>query len=62
MKKKPREIPVPEPRPDEFECPSASWGDMTGFIPTPPENEHQRDSCGDMIPYLADGDNTGCAK
>ena len=26
-------IPVPDPEKEEFECPAASWGDMTGLIP-----------------------------
>ncbi len=55
MKKKHKEIPVPEPRPEDgFDCPSASWGDMTGLIPTPAENEHQRSSYGSILPYQAD--------
>ena len=54
MSKKHKDIPVPEPKPDELEFPSASWGDMTGLIPTPAEDEHQRSSYGDIVPYLAD--------
>ena len=52
---KEKKIPVPEPQPDEYELPSASYGDMTGLIPTPAEDENQRDSYGDIIPYLGDG-------
>lgn len=52
--KKRHDIPVPEPKPDEYELPSASSGDMTGLIPTPAEDEHQRSSYGDIVPYLAD--------
>ena len=56
MSKKHKDIPVPEPKPDELEFPSASWGDMTGLIPTPADDEHKRSSYGDIIPYLADSD------
>jgi len=54
MSKKRNEIPVPEPKPDKFELPSASRVEMTGLVPTPDENEHLRNSYGDIPTYLAD--------
>lgn len=56
MSKNKKEIPVPEPRPDEdeYEFPAASWGDMTGLIPTPADDISKRDSYGDIRPFQAD--------
>lgn len=54
MSKKHRGIPVPEPKPDEYEVPSAARTEMTGIVPTPAEGEHHHNSYGDIIPYLAD--------
>ncbi|MBR4627337.1 MAG: hypothetical protein IKO47_06520 [Ruminococcus sp.] len=53
--KKHKDIPVPEPKPAEsYECPSAPWVEMTGMIPTPTEDEHQRSSYGNIPPYSAE--------
>ncbi len=56
MSKKKKEIPVPEPRPDEdgYEFPSVSSGDMTGLIPTPANDIAKRDSYGEILPFQAE--------
>jgi hypothetical protein len=45
-----KDIPVPEPRPDEYELPSAQHGDTTGLIE---DDEQERDPCSGIIPYRA---------
>lgn len=47
-----KKIPVPEPEKEEYECPAASWGDMTGLIPYAAEDIADRSSYGDVYPYL----------
>jgi hypothetical protein len=38
MSKKRKNIPVPDHEKEEYECPAASWGDMTGIMPYASEN------------------------
>ena len=45
-----KDIPVHEPRPDEYELPSAQHGDTTGLIE---DDEQERDPCSGIIPYRA---------
>lgn len=52
MSRKKRDIPVPEPDKEEYFCPSASWGDMTGLIPYAAEDSAQRSSYAEIYPYL----------
>ncbi len=47
-----KKIPVPEPEKEEYICPSASWGDMTGLIPFAAEDGIQRSSCDETYSYL----------
>ena len=47
-----KKIPVPDPEKEEYKCPAASWGDMTGLIPYTAEKGSERSSCGGMFPYL----------
>ncbi|MCR4796798.1 MULTISPECIES: hypothetical protein [Ruminococcus] len=49
-----KKIPVPEPEKEEYICPSASWGDMTGHIPVAAEDSVQRDSYDEMYPHLSE--------
>jgi len=54
MKEKHNKIPVPEPRTDEgYGCPSAAWTEMSVHTPDPSEDEHKRNSYGDIPPYSA---------
>jgi len=54
MKEKHKKIPVPEPRTDEgYGCPSAAWTEMSVHTPDPSEDEHKRNSYGDIPPYSA---------
>ena len=48
MKKK----KTPESGKLEYVCPSASWGEMTGLLPTPAEDANERDSYDEIFPYL----------
>jgi len=45
---------IPQYKKDEekYICPSASWGDMTGQLPTPAEDVDKRDPYNDIYPYL----------
>ncbi len=52
MSRNKKKIPVPDPEKEEYECPAASWGDMTGLIPYTAENGSERSSCGGISPYL----------
>lgn len=54
MSKKKKNIPVPQPEKEEYICPSASWGDMTGLIPFAAEDSDQRSSYEEVYPYLAE--------
>lgn len=49
-----RKIPVPEPDKNDLEyvCPPASWGDMTGLIPTAPESRSDLNSYEELYPFL----------
>ena len=51
-----KSIPLPLPAPDkqgfEYSCPSASWGDMTGLIPTGEGDNKVDEVRGDIYPYL----------
>ena len=47
-----KKIPVPEPEKEEYICPSASWGDMTGLIPFAAEDSAERSSYDEVYPYL----------
>ena len=60
MSRKNKNIPVPEPEKEEYECPSASWSDMTGLIPYAAETPDDRSSYGEVYPYLPEyGGNMG---
>lgn len=37
---------------EEYICPSASWGDMTGLLPNPAEDVDKHDPYDDVYPYL----------
>ncbi|MBR6384551.1 MAG: hypothetical protein IKS03_00260 [Ruminococcus sp.] len=50
--KRRKEIPVPEKKREEYICPSASWGDMTGLIPNNPEKKDSEESYRDVYPYM----------
>ncbi len=54
MIKNNKKIPVPEPERNglEYVCPSASWGDMTGLIPSGLENGSEIESYEDVYPYM----------
>ena len=53
MSRKKREIPVPDPEDDEeYICPSASWGDMTGLIPYAAGDKADRLAYEALYPYL----------
>lgn len=54
MSKKKKNIPVPDPEKSELEytLPSASMSDMTGLIPASAEDEEERESYSDVIPYI----------
>ena len=54
MGKNKKKIPVPDPEKEEYECPAASWGDMTGLIPYAAENDSGRSSYGEMYHYLSE--------
>ncbi|MBR5682475.1 MAG: hypothetical protein IKW96_04215 [Ruminococcus sp.] len=47
MSKNKKKIPVPDPEKEEYECPSASWGDMTGLINFAAGDKIDRSSCGE---------------
>ncbi len=49
-----RRFPFPEPEKNELKyvCPSASWGDMTGLIPTGTEEHSELESYEEMYPFL----------
>ena len=53
MMRKKREIPVPDPNAGglEYVCPAASWGDMTGLIPSSPVHGSENDSYADVYPF-----------
>ena len=54
MKRKKNDIPVPEPdKNEEYLCPSASWGDMTGLIPYNAAEDTSESSCREAYPYLS---------
>jgi hypothetical protein len=54
MSKKKKNIPVPDPEKSELEytLPSASMSDMTGLIPVSAEDDEERESYSDVIPYI----------
>ena len=56
MKKKKREIPVPDPNSGRlrYDFPAASWGDMTGLIPSAPASGGDISSYADVYPCLPD--------
>lgn len=55
MSRKKREIPVPEPEnAEEYICPSASWGDITGLVPFAAENSDQHGSYSEIYPYISE--------
>lgn len=57
MSKKKKQIPVPDPNtPEQYICPSASFGDMTGLIPSAAETPDERSSYTDMYKYMADAE------
>lgn len=60
MIKNNKKIPVPDPEKSRLEyfCPSASWGDMTGLIPSGLENGGEIDSYEDVYPYLPEPETT----
>ena len=43
--------PKPKNDKNEYICPSASWGEMTGLIPTPAEDVDERDSYDEIYPF-----------
>jgi hypothetical protein len=49
-----KSIPIPVPDPEkqglEYVCPSASWGDMTGLIPTGRSGDKSDEVCKDIYP------------
>lgn len=52
MSRKKREIPVPDPENDEeYICPSASWGDITGLVPFAADDGNQHGSYEEVYPY-----------
>ena len=54
MKRKKNDIPVPEPdKNEEYLCPSASWGDMSGLIPYNAADSTSESSCREVYPYLS---------
>ena len=49
---KKREIPVPDPEnAEEYICPSASWGDITGIIPLAAGDSTQSGPYEEVYPY-----------
>ena len=53
MNKSKKKIPVPDPENDEeYICPSASWGDVTGLIPYSAEAGIERASYDEVYPFL----------
>lgn len=48
-----KSIPVPDPEKQglEYVCPSASWGDMTGLIPTGESDDKVDEAYKDVYPY-----------
>ena len=48
MSKNRKNIPVPDPEKEEYECPAASWGDMTGTVPYAAGNSSKRSSCDEV--------------
>jgi hypothetical protein len=46
MSRNKKKIPVPDPEKEEYECPAASWGDMTGLVPYTAGNSGENSSCG----------------
>lgn len=60
MIKNNKKIPVSEPERNglEYVCPSASWGDMTGLIPSGLENGSEIESYEDVYPYLPEPEMT----
>ena len=40
----------------EYVCPSASWGDMTGLIPSGGADEQERSSYQEIFPYLPEAE------
>ena len=53
-------IPVTETERNglEYVCPSASWGDMTGLIPSGLENGSEIESYEDVYPYMPEPEMT----
>lgn len=51
-----KKIPVPEPENDglEYVCPPASWGDMTGLIPTGIRTREEYAAYRSLYPYMPD--------
>ena len=55
MSRKKREIPVPDPENDEeYICPSASWGDITGLVPFAAVDSTQSGAYEEIYPYLSE--------
>ena len=54
MSKHKKHIPVPDPEKSEegYTFPSASMSDLTGLIPASAEDEEERESYSDVIPYI----------
>jgi len=50
-KKQIRPAGDPENRTPDYICPYASWGDMTGPIPTGTDNDPDPDSYRDIYPF-----------
>lgn len=48
-----KSIPVPDSDKQgiEYVCPSASWGDMTGLIPTGENDDKNDEAYKDIYPY-----------
>jgi hypothetical protein len=55
LSRKKREIPVPDPEnAEEYICPSASWGDITGIIPLAAGDSTQSGPYEEVYPYLSE--------
>lgn len=54
MKHKKKNIPIGDPQNNAAEniCPSASWGDMTGLIPSGTDEDSDIDSYEDVYPFM----------
>ena len=46
-----KKIPVPEPKPDEYEFPSDSGGALPGTVPNLPEDMNRSDPYDSAVPY-----------